>query len=154
MLQGTAAASKLRILNFPMRGVCENYMYFPRSKQRFLPAGCWLRVSCAFWIFLCEEFVKIICTFRDPSKGFCQFKHSLITLIRPSESFNLRWDSMKTSQITEEYGKVLIIAQRRSSFLASLELLSFNSTSLYLSQCRVWLFSELEIRFKKRKMYY
>ena len=125
-----------------------------KALNLFASRNNWLRVSCAFWIFLCEEFVKIICTFRDPSKGFCQFKHSLITLIRPSESFNLRWDSMKTSQITEEYGKVLIIAQRRSSFLASLELLSFNSTSLYLSQCRVWLFSELEIRFKKRKLYY
>ena len=102
----------------------------------FASRNSWLRVSWVFRIFLCEEFVTIMCTVRDLSESFCQFKHSLIILIRPSESFTLRWDSMKTSQITEEYGKVLIIAQRRSSFLASLELLSFNSTSLFLSQCR------------------
>ena len=38
-------------------------------------------------------------------------------LIRPSESFTLLWDSMKTSQITEEYGTVLIIAQRGQTSL-------------------------------------
>ena len=100
----------------------------------FASRNSWLRVSCVFQIFSCEEFVTIICTVRDPSESFCQFKHSLIILI--SESFTLRWDSMKTSQVTEEYGTVFIIAQRRSNFLARLELLSFNSTSLYLSQCR------------------
>ena len=102
----------------------------------FASRNSWLRVSWVFRIFLCEEFVTIMCTVRDLSESFCQFKHSLIILIRPSESFTLRWDSMKTSQITEEYGTLLIIAQRRSNFLARLELLSFNSTSLYLSQCR------------------
>ena len=102
----------------------------------FASRNSWLRVSWVFRIFLCEEFVTIMCTVCDLSESFCQFKHSLIILIRPSESFTLRWDSMKTSQITEEYGTLLIIAQRRSNVLARLELLSFNSTSLYLSQCR------------------
>ena len=102
----------------------------------FASRNSWLRVSCVLRIFLCEEFVTIMCTVRDLSESFCQFKHSLIILIRPSESFTLRWDSMKTSQITEEYGTVLIIAQWRSNFLARLELSSFNSTSLYLSQFR------------------
>ena len=102
----------------------------------FASRNSWLRVSWVFRIFLCEEFVTIMCTARDLSESFCQFKHSLIILIKPSESFTLRWDSTKTGQITEEYGTVLIVAKRRSNFLARLELLYSNSTSLYLSQCR------------------
>ena len=77
-----------------------------------------------------------MCTVLDLSESFCQFKHSLIMLIKPSESFTLRGDSMKTGHITGEYGTLLIIAQRLSNFLARLELVSFNSTSLYPSQCR------------------
>ena len=84
--------------------------------------------------------MTIMCTARDLSESFCQFKHSLIILIKPSEFFTLRGDSMKTGQITGEYGTVLIIAQRLSNFLARLELLSFNSTSLYPSQCSVAFF--------------
>ena len=76
----------------------------------FASRNSWLRVSWVFRIFLCEEFVTIMCTVRDPTESFCQFKHSLIILIRLSESLTVRWDSMKTSQITEEYGTVFIIA--------------------------------------------
>ena len=106
----------------------------------FASRNSWLRVSCVLRIFLYEEFVTIMWTVRDPSESFCHFKHSLIILIKPSESFTLRGDSMKTGQITGEYGTVLIIAQRLSNFLARLELLSFNSTSLYPSQCSVAFF--------------
>ena len=60
---------------------------------------------------------------------------------------------MKTSQITEEYGTVFIIAPRRSNFLARLELLSLYQ-SLPVTVQRVWLFLELKIGFKKREMDY
>ena len=94
-----------------------------------------------------------MCTVRDPSKSFCWFKHSPMILLRPSESFTLRWDSMKTSQITEEYGTVLIIAQRGQTSLQGWSYCL--STSLYPSKCReCGFFLKLKIRFKKRKMYY
>ena len=94
-----------------------------------------------------------MCSVCDPSESFCQFKHSLMILIRPSESLTLRWDSMKTSQITEEYGTVLIIAQRGQTSLQGWSYCLF--TSLYPSKCReCGFFLELKIRFKKRKMYY
>ena len=119
----------------------------------FASRNSWQRVSCVLRIFLCEEFVTIMCTVREPSKSFCQFKHSLMILIRPSESFTLRWDSMKTSQITEEYGTVLIIAQRGQTSLQGWSYCL--STSLYPSQCRECdFFLKIKIRFKKRKMYY
>ena len=119
----------------------------------FASRNSWLRVSCVIRIFLCEEYVTIMWTVRDPSESFCQLKHSQIILIRLNESFTLRWDSMKTSQITEEYGTVLIIAQRSQTSLQGWSYCL--STSLYPSQCRECdFFLKLKIRFKKRKMYY
>ena len=78
--------------------------------------------------------MTILSSVRDPGKSFCQFKHSLIILIRPSESFTLRGDSMETSQTTEEYRTVFIIAQRGETSLQGWNYCL--STSFYPSQCR------------------
>ena len=86
----------------------------------FASRDSWRRVSCVLRIFLCEEFVTIMCTVRDPSKSFCQFKHSLMILIRPSESFTLRWDSMKQLRSQKNMGRLNAV----------------KLPCLYLSQCR------------------
>ena len=60
---------------------------------------------------------------------------------------------MKTSQTTEEYGTVFIIAQRGETSLQGWNYCL--STSLYpFTEQRVWLFLEQKIRFKKQKTDY
>ena len=108
----------------------------------FASRNSWRRVSCVLRIFLCEEFVTIMCTVRDPSKIFCQFKHSLMILIRPSESFTLRWDSMKQLRSQKNMGRLNAVK------LPCLYL------CLYHSAESVAFFRAKKIRFKKQKMYY
>ena len=74
-------------------------------------------------------------------------------LIRPSESFTLRWDSMKTSQITEEYGTVLIIAQGGQTSLQGWAIVFLPVFTCHSAES-VAFFRAKKIRFKKRKIYY
>ena len=83
------------------------------------PVQAWIFFRPSFQYYLssvhyCEDrFHSQLCVLSAiQAKVFFQFKHSLMIIVRPSESCTLRWDSMKTSHITEEYWTVLIIAQR------------------------------------------